>query len=38
MRVFSGPNFELMASAKLTLDEVDDRVHTHDMKIESTRK
>ncbi|XP_025416827.1 rhotekin-like isoform X2 [Sipha flava] len=32
-----GPNFELMASAKLTLEEVDDRVHTHDMKIESTR-
>ncbi|XP_015378698.1 PREDICTED: rhotekin-like isoform X1 [Diuraphis noxia] len=31
-----GPNFELMASAKLTLEEVDDRVHTHDMKIEST--
>lgn len=27
-----------MASAKLTLEEVDDRVHTHDMKIESTRK
>ncbi|CAI6350989.1 unnamed protein product [Macrosiphum euphorbiae] len=32
-----GPNFELMASAKLTLEEVDDRVHTHDMKIESTQ-
>lgn len=27
-----------MASAKLTLEEVDDRVHTHDMKIETTRE
>jgi len=32
-----GPNFELMASAKLSLEEVDDRVHTHDMKIENTQ-
>ncbi|XP_008187559.1 rhotekin isoform X4 [Acyrthosiphon pisum] len=32
-----GPSFELMASAKLTLEEVDDRVHTHDMKIECTQ-
>ncbi|XP_050443405.1 rhotekin-like isoform X1 [Adelges cooleyi] len=32
-----GPSFELMASAKLTLEEVDDRVHTHDMNIENTQ-
>ncbi|VVC35413.1 Anillin homology domain,Pleckstrin homology domain,PH domain-like [Cinara cedri] len=32
-----GPNFELMGSANLTLEEVDDRVHTHDIKIESTQ-
>lgn len=27
-----------MASAKLTLEEVDDRVHTHDIKIENIRE
>lgn len=36
--IFSGPHFELMASAKLSLEEVDDKVHTHDMKIENTRE
>ncbi|XP_043290150.1 rhotekin-like isoform X2 [Venturia canescens] len=26
-----GPHFELMASAKLTLDETDENIHTHDL-------
>uniref|UniRef100_A0A0A9ZDX0 Rhotekin n=1 Tax=Lygus hesperus TaxID=30085 RepID=A0A0A9ZDX0_LYGHE len=31
-----GPHFELMASARLTLDEVSDSVRTHDLKLEHT--
>ncbi|XP_046981351.1 rhotekin-like isoform X1 [Schistocerca americana] len=30
-----GPTFELMATARLTLDEVHDSIHTHDMKVEN---
>ncbi|XP_063231198.1 rhotekin-like isoform X2 [Bacillus rossius redtenbacheri] len=30
-----GPHFELMATAKLTLSDVHDSVHTHDLKVES---
>lgn len=30
-----GPHFELMATARLTLDEVHDGIHTHDMKLEN---
>lgn len=30
-----GPNFELMASARLTLDDVHDGIRTHDLKLES---
>lgn len=29
-----GPNFELMASARLTLDDVSDGIRTHDLKLE----
>lgn len=31
----SGPNFELMASAHLSLDDVGDSVHTHDLQLEN---
>jgi len=31
-----GPHFELMASARLTLDDVNDAIRTHDLKIEHT--
>lgn len=34
--IFSGPNFELMASARLTLDDVSDGIRTHDLKLEVT--
>ncbi|XP_034233900.1 rhotekin-like isoform X1 [Thrips palmi] len=30
-----GPNFELMASAHLSLDDVGDSVHTHDLQLEN---
>ncbi|KAG8247410.1 septin cytoskeleton organization [Homalodisca vitripennis] len=30
-----GPHFELMASARLTLDDVHDNIHTYDLKLES---
>ncbi|XP_023287617.1 rhotekin isoform X2 [Orussus abietinus] len=29
----TGPHFELMASARLTLDDTDDNIHTHDLTI-----
>ena len=29
----SGPHFELMASARLTLDDTDENIHTHDLVI-----
>ncbi|KAK7571827.1 hypothetical protein V9T40_014299 [Parthenolecanium corni] len=31
-----GPNFELMASASLCLDDTNDNIRTHDLKIENT--
>ncbi|KAL1461753.1 hypothetical protein WDU94_013625 [Cyamophila willieti] len=31
-----GPHFELMASARLTIDDSSDSVHTHDLKLESS--
>ncbi|XKL60026.1 hypothetical protein PGB90_001042 [Kerria lacca] len=31
-----GPNFELMASANLSLDDTNDNIRTHDLKIENT--
>ncbi|KAI5706008.1 hypothetical protein M8J75_003945 [Diaphorina citri] len=31
-----GPHFELMASARLTLDDSSDSVHTHDLKLENS--
>lgn len=31
-----GPNFELMASATLCLDDTNDNIRTHDLKIENT--
>ncbi|PSN40887.1 hypothetical protein C0J52_18879 [Blattella germanica] len=30
-----GPHFELMATARLKLDDVHDSIHTHDLKVES---
>lgn len=33
---FRGPNFELMASAYLSLDDTNDNIRTHDLKIENT--
>ncbi|KAJ9596458.1 hypothetical protein L9F63_012497 [Diploptera punctata] len=30
-----GPHFELMATARLSLDEVHDSIHTHDLKLEN---
>lgn len=33
---FRGPNFELMASASLCLDDTNDNIRTHDLKIENT--
>lgn len=30
-----GPHFELMATARLSLDEVHDSIHTHDMQVEN---
>ncbi|XP_075223441.1 rhotekin-like isoform X2 [Lycorma delicatula] len=31
-----GPHFELMASARLTLDDIHDSIRTHDLKLENT--
>ncbi|XP_066909747.1 rhotekin isoform X3 [Halyomorpha halys] len=31
-----GPNFELMASARLTLDDINDGIRTHDLKLETS--
>jgi len=33
-----GPQFELMATARLSLDEVHDSIHTHDLQIENLGK
>lgn len=35
---YSGPNFELMASARLTLDDINDGIRTHDLKLETSGK
>lgn len=36
--LFSGPYFDLVARAKLTLDDTDDNTHTHDLVINSIGK
>lgn len=33
-----GPQFELMASAKLTLNDTDENIHTHDLVISNLGK
>jgi hypothetical protein len=33
--VCRGPHFELMATARLSLDDVHDSIHTHDMQVEN---
>lgn len=32
---YRGPSFELMASARLTLDDIHDGIRTHDLKLEN---
>jgi hypothetical protein len=36
--IFSGPQFDLVARAKLTLDDTDDNIHTHDLVINNVGK
>jgi len=33
--VCRGPHFKLMATARLSLDNVHDSIHTHDMQVEN---
>jgi len=35
---FSGPHFDLVARAKLILDDTDDNTHTHDLVINNVGK
>lgn len=36
--LFSGPHFDLVARAKLTLNDTDDNIHTHDLVINNIGK